>query len=197
MANFSQRFAAFLSAILHPFLMAGIMWIYVPLQTSLTGWPLYRAMVLGYLFCLVFPLGYLFAQKRKGAIDDLDIRKRENRNKHYIVFLVLYALQLFVFWILNSPPYIMAFAFAYAFNTTIYALINRAWKISIHGAGVGGPAGALLFITQGGAWWYLLLFPFLGWSRVKLQHHTPMQVVAGITLGLVLVYAEFYLFTQL
>lgn len=192
MANYSQRFAELISVILHPFLLAGIMWVYIPMQTALVGWPFGRVMVLGYLFCLILPLGYLVAQKRLGGIDGLDIRVREDRDKHYPVFFALYVLQFLTFWFLDSPGFVMAFATAYVVNTMIYAVINKWWKISIHGAGVGGPAGALLFLTGGSAWWTLLLFPFLGWSRVRLKHHTTGQVMAGMGLGLILVYIEFY-----
>ncbi|MCF7800972.1 MAG: hypothetical protein K9N34_03025 [Candidatus Marinimicrobia bacterium] len=193
MANFSQRFAEIISVLLHPFLMAGFIWIYIPLQTELAGWPLWRAGIIGWLFCIVLPLVYLFVQKQRGKIDDLDIRQRERRNRHFAVFKALYTTQLFIFILLQSPDYVLALAFAYAFNTLVYAFINRFWKISIHGAGVGGPVGALLYLSQGAQWWLLLLFPFLAWSRVKLKHHTPAQTVAGLGLGLLLVYLEFYL----
>lgn len=196
MANFSKHFAEGISVVLHPFLMAGIMWVYIPLQTDLAGRELYRAGLLGWLFCIVLPLFYLIAQKRRGNIEELDIRQREQRHRHFAVFLVLYVLQFFIFLVLRSPDYILALAFAYAFNTLIYALINRSWKISIHGAGVGGPVGALLFISSGAQWWLLLLFPFLAWSRVTLKHHTPAQVAAGLGLGFMLVYFEFYLFSH-
>lgn len=195
MANFSQRFAEFISILLHPFLMAGFIWIYIPLQTGLSGWPLWRAGILGWLFCIILPLAYLLVQKRRGAIDDLDVRQRQRRNRHFAVFIMLYVLQLLIHLMLDSPDYILALAFAYAFNTLIYALINRYWKISIHGAGLGGPVGALLFLSRGAQWWLLLLFPFLAWSRVRLKHHTPAQTAAGLGVGLVLVYLEFYFIT--
>ncbi|HCW75959.1 MAG TPA: hypothetical protein DHU63_05400 [Candidatus Marinimicrobia bacterium] len=192
MANYRQRFAELISVILHPFLLAGIMWVYIPMQTPLVGWPFWRVIVLGYLFCLILPVGYLIAQKRLGRIDGLDIRVREDRNRHYPVFFALYVLQFLTFGLLKSPGIVLAFATAYVVNTLIYAFINRWWKISIHGAGVGGPAGALLFLTGGSAWWTMLLFPFLGWSRVHLKHHTVGQVIAGMGLGFMLVYFEFY-----
>ncbi|MCF7796715.1 MAG: hypothetical protein K9N11_02145 [Lentisphaeria bacterium] len=148
MASYSQRFAEIISVLLHPFLMAGFIWIYIPSQTGLTGWPLGRAVFLGWLFCIFLPLVYLLIQKKRGSIDDLDIRQRERRNRHFAVFIVFYLLQLFIFSLLDTPRYLLALAFAYFFNTLIYAIINRYWKISIHGAGVGGPVGALLFLSQ-------------------------------------------------
>ncbi len=188
--------ARIISTVLHPFVIAGAMWIFIPLQTSLTGWPLIRAMVLGYLFCLGMPVAYLAVQKRRGKIDDLDIRQRERRNCHYLTFEVIYALQFITFLILKSPNYLLAFTFAYVFNTAIYAGINRVWKISIHGAGVGGPTGVLLYLAPALGWWFILTFPFIVWSRVALKHHSAAQVIAGLSLGMILVYLEFWTFSQ-
>ena len=97
---------------------------------------------------------------------------------------------------LKSPGYLLAFTFAYVFNTVIYASINRYWKISIHGAGIGGPAGILLYLVPAPGWWFLVTFPFIVWSRVVLKHHSAAQVIAGLSLGMVLLYLEFWAFSQ-
>lgn len=183
-------FAWVISVLLHPFVMAIAMFLYLPWRAGQTG-AAYPLTALFFLFFSVLaPLLYLKWQQARGRIDDLDIRDRRKRQRYYNDFLILYALQLLLaIWLFDSSI-LWAYAFGYLVNTALYAFINRTWKISIHGAGVGGPTGILLFL-EGGQYWPLifLVIPLL-WSRVKLRYHTPAQVISGATLGGALFYLE-------
>ena len=71
-------------------------------------------------------------------------------------------------------------------------LISLRWKISAHGAGVGGTLGLFALLHMGGAapthtWWWLLGAGTMAGAvlkaRLTLQAHTPAQAWAGFLLG--------------
>lgn len=185
-----MQIAAAVSWIIHPFMAAAILFAYIPIKAGLDGMRLYMGIGLFYTLTLIIPILYLIYHKRKGLIDHFDIRDRIQRKRHYLAFLVVCLVQFVVMILSFDAPIMWALAFAYLFNTLIFGLINMSWKISIHGAGLGGLIGALIYLE---GWNYmplvLLVFPLV-WSRVKLSFHTPTQVLAGTTLSAILMFAE-------
>ncbi len=191
------RTARSISIILHPFVIAALMFIYLPLRAGYSGFDLIGASSLLFLLSFIIPLLYLLNLKRTSRIDDLDIKDRIKRHQHYVAFLVLYVIQFLLALMVFDSSILWAYTFAIMFNTFIFGLINMKWKISIHGAGLGGPIGVLLFL-QGLHFWPLsLLLPPLVWSRVKLEYHSTAQVVTGAVLSGGLIYLEFILITSI
>lgn len=185
-----MRLAQAVSWVIHPFVAAAILFAYIPMKAGLEGTVLYMGIGIFYLLTFVTPIVYLIIHQRKGLIDHFDIRDRVQRKRHYLAFLVVCLVQFVVMILSFDAPIMWALAFAYLFNTLIFGLINMSWKISIHGAGLGGLIGAMIYLE---GWNFmplgLLLFPLV-WSRVKLNFHTPTQVLAGTTLSAVLMYTE-------
>ena len=117
----------------------------------------------------------------------------EERRERILPFIVT-ALFYFGTYIMLRKFHLPAIIYYLTFGSScliIIALtINFWWKISIHMMGIGGLAGALLGIA-----FYLSVNPvifvalailiagFIGFSRLKLQAHTPMQVYAGFVTG--------------
>ena len=77
-----------------------------------------------------------------------------------------------------------------AFSVTAAFVINLKWKISIHMLGMGGIVGTIiglilryqidavpLVISL------VILSGLVGYSRLRLDAHTPLQVYAGFVLG--------------
>jgi len=69
-------------------------------------------------------------------------------------------------------------------------LINLKWKISIHASGITGPA-TFLFYSFGmiAIPFFLLVLP-VGWARLRLNAHTPAQVLAGATLTVAITWIQ-------
>ena len=57
------------------------------------------------------------------------------------------------------------------------------WKISFHGATITAAATATVLVAGSSAWPVLLLVPLVGWARVRLERHTPRQVIFGTLVG--------------
>ena len=78
----------------------------------------------------------------------------------------------------------------------IVAVVNKRWKISAHLTGFGGLTGGVLsFYLAGGmmppTWLVGVLLGLalvLMYARLYLDAHTPMQVVGGFLLGLVMTF---------
>ncbi len=188
-----ERLARAISVILHPFIMAIFMFIYLPGKAGMKGGQYWGSIGFFLLFSFITPYFYLRYQQHQGSIAELDIRDRGQRQEHYGRFLVIYLLQFLLTLIFFESLLLRVYAAALFLNTAIYANINRFWKISIHGAGLGGPTGILIFL-EGFHFWPITLtvLPLL-WSRVRLRYHTPLQVLAGAALGGILLYSEYFL----
>jgi membrane-associated phospholipid phosphatase len=70
------------------------------------------------------------------------------------------------------------------------SLINLVWKVSAHMVGIGGVIGAViaLSVQLDTDFFYILsslilLAGLLGYSRLKLNAHTPAQVYLGFVVG--------------
>ena len=192
-SKLTHGLATAISVSLHPLVMAVLMFAYLPGRAGMSGWPYAGAVGFFLFFSFLAPFLYLKYQQSQGVIDDIDIRDREKRQNHYTNFLVIYAIQLVLTVILFDSPLLWVYAFGYLANTAIYAQINRIWKISIHGAGLGGPTGVLIYLEGLHVWPLSFIILPLMWSRVKLKYHTPLQVITGALLGGLLIYGEYSL----
>jgi len=70
----------------------------------------------------------------------------------------------------------------------ICGFINLFWKVSFHT--FASSAMATMFFMVTSSWWSLVLLLLvslvIGWSRIRLGVHTPMQVLIGFLLGIFL-----------
>lgn len=93
----------------------------------------------------------------------------------------------------GAPRDVIAVETAMPAGLLVMIPITRFWKIRFH-SGVAAGSVAVLTIVQGP--WFLLGLPVVavvGWSRVRLAHHTPAQVIAGAPVGALAVAATFLL----
>jgi hypothetical protein len=68
----------------------------------------------------------------------------------------------------------------------VLMVITHWWKISLHAAGSAG-AGVVLTIVYAAPAWLVAVFAasvgLVSWSRVRLDDHTPAQVLVGVATG--------------
>lgn len=162
------------------------------------------------VFFGLFPLLYVGLLLRRNEVDSIDMPIRQNRNRPYAVtILCSFAAAIPAFFIVPSAATLVAaLVLCYGLNTTVAALINLRWKISIHLLSTSGflsfltfiayppfPTTAPLqpFLSAGLLTFVALLIPLLMWARVRVGAHTPGQVVAGTVCGLVIPYVELFL----
>ena len=180
-----------ISAVFHPFLMAPATFAILLFGRSDFSGRNWLLFLLCFAATDLFPFFYVYRMKRRGETAGMDIPEHKKRFHPLLFSVMVYGLAFLglLFW--KASPLVTILMFAYMFNTMIAALISGRWKISIHGMAAGGPTAALGYAISGNFYWMFLLLPLLLFSRVKLQAHTPMQVIAGFILGFLLTIIQF------
>lgn len=151
---------------------------------SMPGW---GGMLWGLLtgaFCGAIPYAVLEVASRRGKITDRHVTKRSQRGWAYAMCLASVAAGIAVAVIFRAPPVIL-----WALGTMVAGLILAAgltavWtKVSMHAMCV--TSFAVVAAILQGPWWLvtLLLLPVIAWSRLKLGHHSFVELVAGTLLG--------------
>jgi len=135
------------------------------------------------VFCTLIPTIVVIVLKKMGKVNDYDISKRENRTLPFLIGVVGYFIGALTLYLLNAPPIIVGFMLCYAINTVFIFFITLVWKISVHVTSLGGPIAAMTYVFGLQSLWLLLLMLPLAWARVHLKAHTPMQTIAGGSLG--------------
>jgi membrane-associated phospholipid phosphatase len=78
-----------------------------------------------------------------------------------------------------------ALAAAYFTVVTSVTLVNQKTKVSVHGAGIGGPGTALFFVFGWFAFPVILGWLLVIWSRTTLKQHTLRQSIGGVLIGII------------
>jgi membrane-associated phospholipid phosphatase len=139
-----------------------------------------------YYLCLVIgiPLSYLVWKIRRGEITDFHIRVREQRLKPMLVGLTCGVIGWVSLWIGNAPRILTAIAGMAILQVSLLLLVTTRWKISGHGASIASLAVFTWGLYGSLAVPLLLAVPLVGWARVRLNRHTPAQVLAGMLVGI-------------
>jgi len=148
-------------------------------------------------FGFLLPIAMFVYFRKRGRIIDSDASIKEERTVPFLIAVLMYVGGLLALIFLHANIIITAFWFCYISNTLIIVLINKYWKISAHALGVAGPLGA---VTYAAGWYGLFFFALLaivGWARLKLKVHTPMQVLMGSIVGFTFTYFQIMLIVNL
>jgi hypothetical protein len=117
--------------------------------------------------------------KKKGK--DWDIHKREERLPLFLVTIVAHGLGVALAFILDRHP-LAEILLGLWLMAIVYAVITYFWKISVH-AGVNATLAVMVYVMTGWRYWWVWLIPLIvGWARVAEKHHTPVQVVLGMSI---------------
>lgn len=133
---------------------------------------------------IVFPpLVYLLWLVYNGTMADIYMPDRETRLRPLCVMLVwlLVCLALIRYW--AAPPIVEVFVLSAVVLVGILSLVTLFWKISFHGATITAAATATVMVAGSSAWPVMLLIPLVGWARIRLERHTPRQVIFGSLVG--------------
>ncbi len=133
---------------------------------------------------VVMPIIPIIFEAWKGRTD-LDVSSRQSRPKFFAFSLLCYALAFAVFGY-ASCLILQALSAAY-FTVTLGVLAASFYtKVSVHGAGVGGPGTALLIVYGWPAIPVVILWGLVIWSRTRLRQHSLLQAIAGVLLGVLI-----------
>ncbi len=138
------------------------------------------------MVCLI-PLVFIAIQVKRGAITDLHLEVREQRIAPFVVTMLGSGLAFGVLRLIASTSVMPAFALFSLVQLGVMLGITMMWQISVHAiciAGATTTCGLLFGWTVG-----LLIAPLIfivGLARIKLNRHTPAQVVVGALIGVIM-----------
>lgn len=132
---------------------------------------------------VVPPLIYLFWLVHNGTLEDIYMPERSTRVRPLTVLMIwlLICLGLVRYW--EAPSIVESFVLIALVLIAVLSMVTLFWKISFHGATISAAAAATMMVAGSYAWPVMLLVPLVGWSRIRLERHTPRQVIYGSLVG--------------
>ena len=177
-----ERIAKIISVVGHPFVLLML----TVLISSLSNLPLKRALTIDAVTVLltVFPLALIIRrQVSRGNWSDHDVSDAAERKSFYPISITIGALSLGVFYLLDFPRALLSGMLISLVLLLAAMFINRYSKISLHMIFAVYFAVSLLAVDLWVGAFFLLLAAAVGWSRIRLARHTPVQVFSGALLG--------------
>lgn len=146
------------------------------------------------LICLVvmviLPISPIVYEALKGNVD-LDVSERESRTKFFLFSMICDLIAFSLYSYLGC--HIMSTLAAAYFSVTLgVLLVSLKSKISVHGAGVGGPGAALIYVYGPLALVVGIIWILVICSRVSLKQHTLEQSVGGVALGVIIAWVTYF-----
>jgi hypothetical protein len=150
-----------------------------------------------FLFSVVAPGVSFILLHRFKVISTIDIERQRERSLPLVIMLV-YSLVLFFLLVYKAgagtlPRYFYALPLSGVAVTSMFLLINRWIKISLHGAGAGILLGFLIIFTRAqdafSLWWVLSALLAAGLTmaaRLYLRKHTSLEVYTGFVFALLI-----------
>lgn len=153
-----------------------------------------RALIILTTFAItcMLPASIIALLHRLGKISDPGVNEQKERFIPYLATIICYVICAIYLRNINAPVWIPMFMIGGGFAAIASTLINLKWKISAHGAGMGGII-ALIFTIWSNGYNFIDFMPLasiaiiatglVGSSRIILNRHTLGQVLAGILNG--------------
>jgi membrane-associated phospholipid phosphatase len=160
--------------------------------TAAPFWPALGWGVLHGVLASLIPVAYIVYLLKTGAIGDLHMRRRQERNRPF----VLGVSTAFATWILltlfDAPQTFQRLALFDVTLLVLLGIVNVWWQISTHGAAIVGAvtiSGVVFGLPV--AIWASPLVALVAWARLYLGRHSVNQIIAGSAVGALMAIAMF------
>jgi membrane-associated phospholipid phosphatase len=179
----SLPIAIWVSRLFHPFVVP-LPVLVVALVLSGCSW---RAALGWTLLCvgvvIVPSVLLLVLERRRRGDGDWFVTVREQRRSLYALGGLCLLVLLGILLLAGAPRLLLASLAAGVVANAIGALLNRVTKVSVHAGAIAGSAVLLAYALPAAGALLGLAALLVAWARVRLEHHTPSQVLlgAGIT----------------
>jgi hypothetical protein len=176
-------FARFISWIGHPLVfVAASVAIVVGRQIGLqAGFPIVLALLLS---TLVPTAILLLSGVRSGRWSDADVSVRKERQSFFPWAVPFSLAGVLVMYVIHAPAYIIRGGVVTLALFLASWILNSFLKLSLHALFAFYCATILFRIGSFCGAIALVLALLVAWSRLFLQRHTPVELIAGIGLGL-------------
>jgi membrane-associated phospholipid phosphatase len=184
--NNDEAIARWVSHVISPHIVGVVIISVISLQFSSNPLEDLRWLALLMPLLVIPPLSYLMWLVRQGRLKDIYIPNRKNRITP-LVFMMIWLLFLWgLIRYLAAPPTVEGLFVITIILFGALGAITLFWKISFHAGIISAAATTTVMLGGYSTWPVTLLVPLVGWSRVRLQRHTPRQVLYGSLLGMLI-----------
>lgn len=146
-------------------------------------------LILSLALIVVCPVIKVVSKSLSGDMDIL-VPDRHSRGTFFVQAIICYSSGTILLFALGNRVF-GTLSLSYMMVTIVVAIVNRfVTKISVHMAGLAGPATFL--ILAGNHYLGMFLFtlvPVLAWSRWRSGSHTIMQIALGMMISIVITLA--------
>jgi membrane-associated phospholipid phosphatase len=191
--SFADRIAKVLSLIFHPLIVVIPTMVIAITQRGNTFWQ--SLFWTGLAVCIVnLPMAFLILNGvRSGRYSDASVSIREQRGSLFAVGGICLVVLLAILILAKAPMILVVCLVSAVLSTAIGFVINRFTKLSIHSAAMAGCATVLIQTAPIVGIVMVVFAPLVGWARIRLKHHTPLQILIGWMVPMLCVLAVFYL----
>ena len=155
-------------------------------------WDAYLFIIWCFVFTFLAPTIFALVLKKSGYITSLSMEDKRERTYPFLFTGLMYVLFYFFSGDLSdfkAPVVVNIFILGAVISILLAGVISLSWKISAHMIGIGGLCGMFFVLNV----WSSILFSHLitsillagsvGFARLYLKAHTPMQILLGFLLG--------------
>ena len=139
---------------------------------------------------IILPMGVFYYFYKAKLIETIHMHTAKERS---LPFLTIVVFQMSTFYVFTQAPLPSLFpnlVLGAVISVATAFVINLKWKVSIHMLGMGGIVGTLIGLmlryqvdALNLVLALILVSGLVGYSRLKLNAHTPLQVYVGFVLG--------------
>jgi membrane-associated phospholipid phosphatase len=189
----ADRMAEIISYVFHPLLVVVPTLVIAMVQLGSTVWEAIFWTVLSVAIVNLPMALLLFWGVRSGKYSDASVSIREQRTSIYAVGGTCLVILLAVLIIGKAPVVIIACLVSAVIATALGYWINRYTKLSLHSAAMAGCTAVLLWTAPLIGVVMAIFAPLVGWARIRLKHHTPVQILIGWMVSMICVFVVFRL----
>ena len=139
---------------------------------------------------IILPIGVFYYFYRAKLIETIHMHTAKERSLPFLTTVVFHLSTFYLFSKAPMPSLFPNLVLGAAISVSIAFVINLKWKVSIHMLGMGGIVGTIIGLilryqvdaTQL-VMALVILSGIVGYSRLRLDAHTPLQVYVGFVLG--------------
>jgi membrane-associated phospholipid phosphatase len=189
----ADRMAEIISYVFHPLLIVVPTLVIAMVQLGSKVWEAIFWTILSIAIVNLPMALLLFWGVRSGKYSDASVSVREQRTSIYAVGGTCLVILLAVLIIGKAPVVIIACLVSAVLATALGYGINRYTKLSLHSAAMAGCTAVLLWTAPLIGVVMAIFAPLVGWARIRLKHHTPVQILIGWMVSMICVFVVFRL----
>lgn len=142
---------------------------------------------------IILPIAVFYYFYKSKLIQSFHMHTAKERSLPFLTTIVFHLSTFYLFSRMPVPSLFSNLIIGAVLSVGAAFIINLKWKVSIHMLGMGGIVGTIMGVVlryQVDAipliMALIILSGIVGYSRLKLDAHTPLQVYVGFILGTVI-----------